>query len=115
MAPEKVALTDLITTEKQLQKQTTSLDQGGYNPHPTIDVCSSSYCSSSAIITGISDGLTSGNPIAQVRCLMHGTTCVNQVMGDIYKCDNVNKFFILLHNRDHHIAEELQKFLNNKD
>ena len=57
IAPQKVIPANLITTEEQLEGQSISSDQGGYNPHQGTGTHRSPYNSTSAVLVGIPDCL----------------------------------------------------------
>ena len=91
---QKVVPTNLTTTEKILEKQSLSPDQGGYNLDPPAGACSSTHCYTSAMLTGILDYLPSGNPVSQVQSIKV-ELFVDQVAGDIYKYDYCNSYLFL--------------------
>ena len=49
IASQKVAIADLTSIEQQLEKNSLSPDQGGYDPHPAVGAYHSPYHYSSAV------------------------------------------------------------------
>ena len=90
--------TAIVMTEEKVTDL--SPDQGGYDLHPTAGAYGTPYCFLSTSTAGVSDCLPSDNPVEQISSLIHGTTFVDQVMGDIYKHYYNNKLLISLHDRE---------------
>ena len=108
-----MAPTDL-TMMKNSYRDRLSLDHSGYDMYPGTGAYGSPYLYSSAINPIIPDCLSSGDPNEQIYSLIHVTTFVDQVTGDMYRYNHDNKLVILLEGRDCDIAEELQNILDNK-
>ena len=88
---------NFTTTEKQFEKWSIFLDQGGCKLHPAIGAMS-------AALSDVPDCLPSGNPVLQVQGL-RGELFMDQVTGETYQYDYDAKV-ISFGGIDHDMAED---------
>ena len=69
VVPQKLDPSNLTTSEELLERHSISPDQESYNLHPAIGTHSSHYCSTSAVLSGVPDFLSSGNHLLQAQSL----------------------------------------------
>ena len=112
--PQKVAPINLETHEDQVKKRNISSQQEGFDPHIATGACSLLYCSTATLLSSIPDCLPAGNAVL-VAPSMQSEVFINQVIGDIYTYDQVNRLFICMANMDQDTAAYLRQFLKEKD
>ena len=84
-ALQKVASTNFDGPKEQLERRSTSGEQGD-SPHPATDAYNLLHCLPAKILSGIPDNLPSGN-LALLAPSFQGEIFIIQITGDIYTYD----------------------------